>query len=72
MEKLLNTLSNLTTCRRLLIAVVDLLWEAVVWCPENLQLFVRQGGVYVLLDTMQVCHRWSLVHGVHGLIRCVD
>lgn len=38
----------------MIISGLDMLWEGVVWNDNNLEVFVKRGGVYDLLDIIQV------------------
>ncbi|XP_053971100.1 uncharacterized protein LOC128872444 isoform X1 [Hylaeus volcanicus] len=40
--------------QRLLLAIGSYIWECIVWCPVNLEKFIKYGGVYVILDIIQI------------------
>lgn len=39
---------------RILVACLDYLREYLASCPETLQFFITRGGVYVILDALEV------------------
>lgn len=41
----------------MIISSFEMLWEGVVWNDHNLKVFVERGGVYDLLDLIQVPRR---------------
>lgn len=55
MERVLNPNAEDAVFRpNMIISGLDLIWEGVVWNDENLKVFVKRGGVYDLLDIIQV------------------
>ncbi|XP_003249479.3 cilia- and flagella-associated protein 69 [Apis mellifera] len=40
--------------QRLLLAIGSYIWECIVWCPENLEKFIDYGGIYIILDIIEI------------------
>ncbi|CAK9831943.1 Cilia- and flagella-associated protein 69 [Anthophora retusa] len=40
--------------QRLLLAIGSYIWECIIWCPKNLEKFIEYGGVYILLDIIEI------------------
>lgn len=38
----------------LLLAIGSYIWECIIWSPKNLEKFIRYGGVYVILDLIEI------------------
>ncbi|XP_043786535.1 cilia- and flagella-associated protein 69-like [Apis laboriosa] len=38
----------------LLLAIGSYIWECIVWCPENLEKFIDYGGIYIILDIIEI------------------
>ncbi|XP_029050719.1 cilia- and flagella-associated protein 69-like isoform X2 [Osmia bicornis bicornis] len=40
--------------QRLLLAIGSYIWECILWCPKNLEKFIGYGGVYIILDIIEI------------------
>lgn len=45
---------------RVVICGLDLLWECTYSNVDNIKVFVNHGGIYLLLDIIQVCNHFLL------------
>lgn len=61
-RKILNNESSAKCDSRLLLSFGAFLWEIVVWYPYQKKLFIEQGGVFLILDLIQV-----IIDAIHVL-----
>ncbi|XP_017754601.1 PREDICTED: cilia- and flagella-associated protein 69-like [Eufriesea mexicana] len=40
--------------QRLLLAIGSYIWECIIWHPESLEKFIQYGGVYIILDVIEI------------------
>ncbi|XP_060829520.1 cilia- and flagella-associated protein 69-like [Bombus pascuorum] len=40
--------------QRLLLAIGSYIWECIIWSPKNLEKFIGYGGVYIILDVIEI------------------
>ncbi|XP_026674261.1 cilia- and flagella-associated protein 69-like [Ceratina calcarata] len=45
--------------QRLLIAIGAYIWECIIWCPRSLKKFVHYGGLYIVLDIIEIIPYYS-------------
>ncbi|XP_050588373.1 uncharacterized protein LOC126921145 [Bombus affinis] len=40
--------------QRLLLAIGSYIWECIIWSPKSLEKFIHYGGVYIILDLIEI------------------